>query len=780
MTTGRIDRCLRNAAGVSSGESRQRKATHLAATCGQLSKLNVLCLLLASCLTASAQRNTPPPKSGPAKGRTTPAAPSKSIEALTASALKSVVVITHFGRDGKENGVGAGFIISADGLIATSLHVIGEARPIAVQLADGRRHEVTEVHASDRKFDLAILRIRTAEKLPALALGDSDALKQGAPVVALGNPLGLQHSVVQGVVSARREVEGIEMIQIAIPIEPGNSGGPLLDLNGRVHGILTLKSALTANLGFAMPSKLLQALLDKPNPVPMNRWLTLGALSPKEWTPVFGARWSPKAGRIQVEGAGTGFGGRALCLSEKAVPERPYEVAVSVKLDDEAGAAGLVFASDGGDRHYGFYPSAGQLRLTRFDGPNVFSWSILKQVPTEHYRPGDWNHLRVRVEPEKILCYVNGELVTESDDDGLKRGQVGLAKFRDTRAEFKGFQISTNALLPALASAHRLPEALRGRLEAASAESDPALLKELQQQGAAGQLALRSRAEQLDREATQLRRMAATLHRQAVQTELVKALEPAEDKIDLLHAALLVAQLDNPDLELEPYRQQVAAMAEEIRGTFPVGAGDSARLAALTTHLFTENGFHGSRSDFYNRANSYMNAVLDDREGLPITLSILFLDLAERLGIGGLSGLPLPGHFMVRHTQKDGTDRIIDVFNGGKVLTRSEAQEQIFEATGEGFRDADYRRASKREIIVRMLRNLLGIAERGGSAAAHLRYLDVIVALTPDSVPDRLNRARLRLQAADTPGAKEDFKWILDRQPPGVDLDRIAEIYRAL
>ena len=75
----------------------------------------------------------------------------------------------------------------------------------------------------------------------------------------------------------------------------------------------------------------------------------------------------------EVEGAGTGFGGRALCLAQKPSPARPFDIAVSVKLGDESGAAGLVFGADGQDRHFGFYPSAGQLRLTRFDGPNVFS-----------------------------------------------------------------------------------------------------------------------------------------------------------------------------------------------------------------------------------------------------------------------------------------------------------------------------------------------------------------------------------------------------------------------
>src|SRR6185503_12795646 len=105
---------------------------------------------------------------------------------------------------------------------------------------------------------------------------------------------------------------------------------------------------------------------------------------------------------------------------------------VSVRLDDEAGAAGLIFATDGGDQHYGFYPSAGQLRLTRFDGPDVYSWKILEQKASKQYRPGDWNQLRVRVETNKISCFVNGDLVIQSADAALRTGGVGLAKFRQT------------------------------------------------------------------------------------------------------------------------------------------------------------------------------------------------------------------------------------------------------------------------------------------------------------------------------------------------------------
>lgn len=709
--------------------------------------------LVAGVLTAGsavAQRAGQPKASVKEKGSATAEAKSnKSIEALTAVAMKSVVVIQHFGRDGKEDGVGAGFVISPDGLIATSLHVIGEARPIAVQFPDGSQREVTEVHAWDRKFDLAIIRVK-GWPLPALTIGDSDALKQGAAVIALGNPVGLKHSVVQGVLSARREVEGNEMLQVAIPIEPGNSGGPLLDLKGRVQGVLTLKSAVTANLGFAMPSKLLTALLEKPNPIPISRWLTIGALNARDWQTVFGARWSQRAGRIQVEGAGQSFGGRALCLAQRAVPERPYEIAVDVRLDDESGAAGLVFASDGGDRHYGFYPSAGQLRLTRFDGPSVYSWNILKQVPTEHYQPGAWNSLRVRVEAERILCYVNDQLVTESADDGLKEGRVGLAKFRDTKAEFRNFRTGTN-----LAS------------RAGSGEISKA-----------GEL--KERARELEREARELRRRAAQLHGETVRVELMKALSGPEEKIDLFHAALLIARLDNAELDIEPYRQQVADMAREVNGKFAKDAEPGVKLAALKEYLFTENGFHGSRSDFYSRANSYMNQVLDDREGLPITLSILFLELAQRIGLKGVSGLPLPGHFMVRYAPPEGTEQIIDPFNGGRMISRSDAQERVLEATGEGFREADFRAATKREIIVRMLRNLLGGVRTEDSATDSLRYLDTILALAPDGAMDRLSRARFRMQSGNTAGAKEDFKWVLDNQPAGVDLERVAEIYRGL
>ncbi len=364
-----------------------------------------------------------------------------TVRAISQRVQQSVVKITTENREGEEAGIGSGFVISDDGLIATSLHVIGEARPIWVQRQGGEKLRVTEVHASDRTLDLAIVRVKSKD-WPALVLADKkNSIQKGQSVVAVGHPLGFENSVVSGVLSGRREINGLSMLQVAIPIEPGNSGGPLVDLDGRVHGVLALKSTQSDNLGFAVDVAELWKLIERPNPIPIERWKTIGRVDAAQWTPRFGARWQQRSGRVVVDGAGSGFGGRSLLLATAMPPLPAFELAVSVKLDDESGAAGLVFHSDGEDRHYGFYPSSGRLRLTSFEGPTVFSWNVLSEVASAHYRPGDWNDLKVSVDQETIRCFVNEQLVIESERIRLPAGQVGLAKFRNTQAEFKHFRV---------------------------------------------------------------------------------------------------------------------------------------------------------------------------------------------------------------------------------------------------------------------------------------------------------------------------------------------------
>src|SRR5581483_1333230 len=220
---------------------------------------------------------------------------------------------------------------------------------------------------------------------------------------------------------------------------------------------------------------------------------------------------------------------------------------------------------------------------------------------------------------------------------------------------------------------------------------------------------LRERARLLEQQAARLRELAAAVHQKRVLGELTKVLAGKEDDIDLLHAALLIAKLDNDELDVDLYRRDVDRMAQ--------GAGDAARLEALRKYLFEERGFHGSRGDYYNRSNSYLNEVIDDREGLPITLSVLYLELARRLGVK-VVGVGLPGHFVVKHVPAKGEPRLIDVYDGAKPLSREEAAKKVEAITGEPLRDEHLAAVTKRAIIVRMLHNLLGVArsERDGKA----------------------------------------------------------------
>ena len=141
----------------------------------------------------------------------------KSVEDIAAEVKPSVVKVMQVGRDGID-GLGTGFVVSADGLIATNLHVIGEARGLEIELSDGTKHEVTEITATDAHWDLALLRV-ACRTLKPLVLADSDRVKQGQSVVAMGNPEGLGFSIVDGVVSEFPDmVNEVPMIRLAMPI----------------------------------------------------------------------------------------------------------------------------------------------------------------------------------------------------------------------------------------------------------------------------------------------------------------------------------------------------------------------------------------------------------------------------------------------------------------------------------------------------------------------------------------------------------------------------------
>lgn len=702
----------------------------------------------------------------------------KTVEQLAETARKSVVVITVSGRDGKQQGIGSGFIISADGLIATNAHVIGEGRPISVQFHDGRQAAVTSVHATQRAADLAIIKV-DVNNLPILELGDAATLKQGQAVVAIGNPHGLKHSIVSGVVSGTREIDGRSMIQLAMPIEPGNSGGPLLDLQGRVRGVITMKSLVTNNLGFAVMVNALKPLIEKPNPISMDRWMTIGALDPKEWTPLFGARWRQRSGRITVDGLGRGFGGRSLCLSEQAVPEIPYEVQTYVKLGDESGAAGLVFHSDGADQHYGFYPTAGNLRLSRFDGPDVFSWNVLQEKATAGYHKGEWNLIKVRIEKDRFLCFVNDEQVFESTDTKLTSGKLGLAKFRETSAEFKGFQVGKD--LPRVTPDAAEIDIIRKLVADVSPSGPfaPKLVDELVPRGNTAVNALRQQARRLELQALQLKRLANIVHERRVRAELVQLMQGKEDEIDLFRAVLLIAAMDNDELDLAPSQQQLERLARQLAELIPQDATSEIKRQILNKFLFEDNGFHGSRGDYYNRSNSYINEVLDDREGLPITLAVVYLELSRRIGLE-MVGIGLPSHFVVEQLPPTQPRQFIDVFEGGKILARADAEELVKRNTDRPLQESELEPVTKRKIVARIVQNLLGLARDSEDAPAMLRYIETMVELDPTVAQQRWLRAVFRFELGMLDDALVDINWLLQTAPAGIDFGRVRELQRII
>ncbi len=161
-------------------------------------------------------------------------------------------------RELKQRSLGSGVIIDREGYIVTNYHVVKRADAITVRLTDGREFKA-KVIGRDSKTDLSLIKIASpARDLPSIPLGDSDRIRVGDWVLAVGNPFGLAHTVTQGIISATGRVIGAgpydNFLQTDAPVNPGNSGGPLVNLRGEVVGITTAIVAVGQGIGFAIPS----------------------------------------------------------------------------------------------------------------------------------------------------------------------------------------------------------------------------------------------------------------------------------------------------------------------------------------------------------------------------------------------------------------------------------------------------------------------------------------------------------------------------------------------
>ncbi len=715
----------------------------------------------------------------------------KAEQTLSEQVRKSLVVVRATDRTGAESGFGAGFAVDRPGLIATARHVIGDGRDFIVELPDGKTAKVLEVYASSNQLDLAIIRIDN-ETLPPLPIS-VEAVSTDRRLIALGHPRGRRYSTASGTFSGIFELEGVKMLELAMPIEPGNSGGPVLTEDGQIVGLVTMKSTVKTGAGYAMPANLIREMIDEPNPIPMSRWKTIGALDARMWKPVFGGEWKRKGTRIIVNGVGTSFGGRTLCLQQVPRPEFPFDLKVDVKLGDEEGAAGLVFHSDGDDRHYGFYPSAGNLRLTRFDGPDVGSWTILHNEPHPAYLPNAWNTLLVRIHADHFECFLNGQKVIESRDDVIPHGGIGLAAFRGTPAEFRRFQTAADLSPVPLNDEQKLTvNEIIGRVSP-NHPANADVAASVTPFGDQAANALSAEADRIEKKAKRLRELAVEVHESVIRTQLRNVLGVADDSngsapvdeagdsdVSLLHAALLISRMDNPDVDVDAYLERIKLWADEILSALPKDADEAARLAAMDRYLFEELGVHGSRHEYYTRANSYINEVIEDREGLPITLSVLYIEVGKRLNLN-IQGIGLPGHFVVQFTPSaTPTDsQMIDPFDQGKQLSEEDIVNRLTEAR---FPNLPQYRVPQTpvQICERMLNNLIALAEGERDEGAVLRYLETLVTLVPTSVEYRAKRLEMRARTGRLTNAVDDANWFIEQQPDGVDLERVRELRATL
>ncbi|HYH82708.1 MAG TPA: S1C family serine protease, partial [Longimicrobium sp.] len=179
---------------------------------------------------------------------------------IAANAHAALLMVHALGSRGDTIGVGTGFVVSADGLFVTNYHVIEEAQRLVVSLLEGGKYDQVQFVASDPASDLALMRI-PATGLRPLKMGSDARMEVGDKVYVMGNPLGMSGTFSDGMVSGKRPLEGVAMLQISAPISQGSSGGPVMNERGEVIGVATMMVMGGQNLNMAVPVRYLRPML---------------------------------------------------------------------------------------------------------------------------------------------------------------------------------------------------------------------------------------------------------------------------------------------------------------------------------------------------------------------------------------------------------------------------------------------------------------------------------------------------------------------------------------
>jgi regulator of sirC expression with transglutaminase-like and TPR domain len=255
-----------------------------------------------------------------------------------------------------------------------------------------------------------------------------------------------------------------------------------------------------------------------------------------------------------------------------------------------------------------------------------------------------------------------------------------------------------------------------------------------------------------------------------------------DEAISLAEAALLIAGHEYPDLPVSSYLSRMEELAEMLSMRIGQGASALERIAELNQFLFGDLGFAPNSENYYDPRNSFLNEVLERRTGIPITLSVIYIELGRKIGLP-LHGVSFPGHFLVKCAVPEGAV-VLDPYSGGISLGLQDLQKRLREVRGGEVSRAIVAEllvsASNKEIIVRLLRNLKAIYLREHDLDKALPIMDWIVAMVPEQAPELRDRGMVYQELECPRAALADFEAFLERSPEWEDAgdirDRIVEL----
>jgi regulator of sirC expression with transglutaminase-like and TPR domain len=262
-------------------------------------------------------------------------------------------------------------------------------------------------------------------------------------------------------------------------------------------------------------------------------------------------------------------------------------------------------------------------------------------------------------------------------------------------------------------------------------------------------------------------------------------IDRSDDEIDLAEAALLIAKGVNADLDVAHYLSRIEALAGELARRFTDSTSQPDRILALNQFLFEEQGFTPSIENYYDPRNSFLNEVLERRVGIPISLSILYLEVGRRVGLP-LSGVSFPGHFLVKCKVNDGLI-VLDPYCRGVSLSLHDLQQRLREVRGGEVSRAIVAgmlvAANKKEILARMLRNLKAIYLEREDDNTALSVMEWIITLTPADALEVRDRGLLYAKLECARAALDDLQRYLELAPDAEDVQemrsRVIELQQA-